>query len=387
MVETHVSLIRSMAGIYLHIPFCKQACHYCDFHFSTNNDLRGDVVRAMAEEIQLQQAYLSGEVVETIYFGGGTPSILTGEEVKFLLKAIRITHDVSSAAEITLEANPEDLSPEKLNDFRSAGITRLSIGIQSFDDDVLKYFNRAHSSETAIRSVEYARAAGFHNVSIDLIYAIPGMSNGTWRRNIEQAIALTPQHISAYTLTIEEKTPFGKWFKQGKLLPVNENVASEQVEILVSLLASSGYRQYEISNFSLPGYESRHNRAYWQGKKYLGIGPSAHSFNQISRQHNVANNHLYVRAVMQGKVPADKETLTKEDQINEYILTTLRTSAGCNLQILKSNFGYDVLALHSRYLEELQNQKLIVLNNSQLTLTQKGRLLADKISSDLFLVE
>jgi len=386
MVETHVSLKQSMAGIYLHIPFCKQACHYCDFHFSTNTDLRTELVRAMAEEIRLQQAYLSGEVVETIYFGGGTPSILTGDEVGFLLKAIRVTQEVSSGAEITLEANPEDVTSEKLTDLRSAGVTRLSIGVQSFDDDVLRYFNRAHSAETATRSVEVARAAGFDNLSIDLIYAVPGMSNHAWQKNIEQAIALRTQHISAYTLTIEEKTAFGKWFKQGKLLPVDEKVAAEQVELLVTLLASSGFRQYEISNFSLPGYESRHNLAYWEGKKYLGIGPSAHSFNHVSRQHNVANNHLYVRAVMGGTVPADKETLSKEDQINEYILTTLRTSAGCDLQMLKSNFGYDVLALHSRYLEELQKQKLIILNNSQLQLTQSGRLLADKISSDLFLV-
>ena len=342
---------------------------------------------AMGEEILLQRDYLAGEMIETIYFGGGTPSILNRGEVQFLMDSILNTHKISPDPEITLEANPDDLTAEKLTAFRSAGINRLSIGIQSFDDDVLKYLNRVHSSETASRSVERARETGFDNLSIDLIYAIPGVSNDAWRKNIEKAVAQRPQHISAYSLTIEEKTAFGNLFKKGKLIPVHEHMAAEQVELLVTLLAASGYAQYEISNFSLPGYESRHNRAYWQGKKYLGIGPSAHSFNQLSRQHNVANNHLYVRAIMEGKLPAAQEILTKEDQINEYILTALRTSAGCNLDLLKSNFGYDVLKLHARYLEELENQNLIVLNDTHLALTQAGKLLADKISSDLFLVE
>lgn len=376
-----------MAGIYLHIPFCKQACHYCDFHFSTNTEIRKELLLAMGEEILLQRNYLAGEIIETIYFGGGTPSILNGAEVRFLLDSILGTHKISPDPEITLEANPDDLTAEKLTVFRSAGINRLSIGIQSFDDDVLRYLNRVHSSQTATRSVERAREAGFENISIDLIYAIPRMTNDAWRKNIEKAVAQRPQHISAYSLTIEEKTAFGNWFKKGKLIPVHERIAAEQAELLVTLLAASGYAQYEISNFSLPGYESRHNRAYWQGKKYLGIGPGAHSFNQLSRQHNVANNNLYVRALMEGKVPAAAEILTKEDQINEYILTALRTSAGCDLHLLKSNFGYDVLKLHARYLEELAKQNLIVLNDTHVTLTQTGKLLADKISSDLFLVE
>ena len=387
MGETHVSLSEVMAGIYLHIPFCKQACHYCDFHFSTNTGIRDELIRAMGEEILLQQNYLSGEIIETIYFGGGTPSILNAGELEYLLQKILGTHKISPGPEITLEANPDDLSIGKLTAFKSAGINRLSIGIQSFDDEVLRYLNRVHSSETATRSVERAREAGFDNLSIDLIYAIPGVTNEAWRKNIEKAVAQKPQHISAYSLTIEEKTAFGNWLKRGELTPVQEHTAAEQVELLVTLLAASGYAQYEISNFSLPGYESRHNRGYWQGKKYLGIGPSAHSFDQDSRQHNVANNHLYVRAIREGKAPAAQEILTKEDQINEYILTALRTSAGCDLDLLKSNFGYDVLTLHGRYLEELKNQNLIVLNDKRLTLTQTGRLLADKISSDLFLVE
>ena len=376
-----------MAGIYLHIPFCKQACHYCDFHFSTNTAIRKELISSMGEEILLQREYLGGETVYSIYFGGGTPSILSAAEIRYLLEKIYNTQPVSADAEITLEANPDDLSQEKLRDFKSVGINRLSIGIQSFDDEILKYFNRSHTAEAAVHSVAAAQANGFDNISVDLIYAVPGLTLESWKRNVEQAISLAPQHISAYTLTIEEKTAFGKWYSKGKLIPVDEQTAAEQVDLLVTTLAKSGYRQYEISNFALPGFESRHNQGYWQGKRYLGIGPSAHSFNERTRQHNVANNHLYVRSLSQEKIPAEEEILKKEDQINEYILTTLRTSSGCDLAQLKSRFGYDVLALHGRYLRELEKQQLILLSGDQLRLTESGKLLADRISSDLFLVE
>jgi oxygen-independent coproporphyrinogen III oxidase len=376
-----------MAGIYLHIPFCKQACHYCDFHFSTNAEIKKDLVRAMGEEIRLQRHYLQGERPQTIYFGGGTPSLLDRDELQFLLRTITETHDVYPSAEITLETNPDDLTVQKLTDLRSLGINRLSIGIQSFDDDILMYLNRIHFADTAIRSVEAARASGFDNISIDLIYAIPGVSLQRWKKNIDQALALHPEHISAYTLTIEEKTAFGKWFATGKLIPVDEALAAEQLELLMSALSSAGYRQYEISNFARPGFESRHNSAYWKGDKYLGIGPSAHSYNQTTRQHNVANNHQYVRSIKEGKIPADKEVLKKGDRINEYILTTLRTDNGCNLSLLKRDFDYDVLTLHGGYLRELQDHHLVSLADGQLKLTEAGRLLADKISSDLFLIE
>ncbi|MDQ2656257.1 MAG: coproporphyrinogen III oxidase, partial [Bacteroidota bacterium] len=235
-------------------------------------------------------------------------------------------------------------------------------------------------------SLHDARAAGFENVSLDLIYAIPGLTTEAWRQNIDRALELGPQHISAYTLTIEEKTAFGKWVAKGKLSPVDESVAAEQMEALVSVLSSRGYRQYEISNFARPGFESRHNTNYWKGGKYLGIGPSAHSYDQSSRQHNVSNNHFYVRALVEKKIPARQEILNLSERINEYILTTLRTDEGCNLDVLKSNFGYDVTALHSGYLLQLQNNNLILLTGNHLRLTNAGRLLADKISSDLFLV-
>lgn len=376
-----------MAGIYLHIPFCKQACHYCDFHFSTNTEIRKELIASMAEEIYLQRGYLEGATLHSIYFGGGTPSILDPTEINYLLQKIYETQPVSSDAEITLEANPDDLNSQKLTDLKAVGINRLSIGIQSFDDKILKYFNRSHNVQAAVSSVELARAAGFGNISIDLIYAIPGLTLEGWQRNIEQAISLKPQHISAYSLTIEEKTAFGKWYTKGSLIPVEEQAAAEQVELLITALAHAGYRQYEISNFAQPGFESRHNQGYWQGKKYLGIGPSAHSFNLKTRQHNVANNHLYVRSLREGKIAAEEEILRAEDQINEYILTTLRTSTGCDLAVLKSRFGYDILALHGGYLSELEKQDLIHLEGHQLRLTEGGRLLADRISSDLFLVE
>ena len=376
-----------MAGIYLHIPFCKQACHYCDFHFSTNTGMRADMVRAMGEEILLQRNYLCGEALQTIYFGGGTPSLLPSSELEYLLGVIYDTHPVRHCPETTLEANPDDLTPEKLKALRSMGINRLSIGIQSFDDRILHYLNRAHVAEAAIRSVEDAQSAGFENISIDLIYAIPGMSSDNWKKNIAQAIALQPQHISAYTLTIEEKTAFGKWLAKGKLQPVDEPLAAEQQEILSDMLTSAGFRQYEISNFARPAFESQHNSGYWKGEKYLGIGPSAHSFDQVSRQHNIGNNHLYVRAIREQKIPSVIEVLKRSDQINEYILTSLRTCEGCNMQTLKHDFNYDLISTHGDYLAELQKRNLVSLQPPRLILTEAGRLLADKISSDLFLVE
>lgn len=376
-----------MAGIYLHIPFCTQACHYCDFHFSTNLGIKNDLIHAMASEISMQHHYLQEEVINTVYFGGGTPSLLNKNELSLLLTSLYKTHHLAPDAEITIETNPDDLSLEKLSDFKSLGINRLSIGIQSFDDAILKYLNRIHQADTAIRAVEMARETGFENISIDLIYAIPGLSNPAWEKNIEKAIALHPEHISAYTLTIEEKTAFGNRMAKGELKPVDETLAAGQLETLMAALKTAGYVQYEISNFALSGFESRHNSSYWKGDRYLGIGPGAHSFNRISRQHNIANNHRYVRSLREKVIPFEIEMLKKEDHINEYILTTLRTEKGCNIEKLKTDFGHDLLQLHDRYLKELVNHKLVIIQDSILKLTEPGRLLADKISSDLFLLK
>jgi oxygen-independent coproporphyrinogen-3 oxidase len=375
-----------MAGIYLHIPFCTQACYYCDFHFSTNTSTKSDLVLAMGEELKLQTDYLESESVNTIYFGGGTPSLLNRKELAYLLNLIHKIHDVHVNAEITLECNPDDLTDEKLADLKAAGVNRLSIGIQSFNDSMLKYLNRLHSADTAVSSFRRAREAGFANISIDLIYAIPGLSTPQWKNELATAVDLAPEHISAYTLTIEKKTAFGSWLAHGKIKPVDEALAAEQFEVLMSELTAAGFEHYEISNFAKPSFVSRHNSSYWGGETYLGIGPSAHSFNTRSRQYNVSNNLRYVRSIKAGTIPFETEVLRNEDRINEYILTTLRTSAGCNVEKLKNDFGYDLLKDHDRYLQQLKDHQLIQIQDHYLTLTKPGKLLADKISSDLFLI-
>ena len=387
MPEMHVSLLLIMAGIYLHVPFCRQACHYCDFHFSTNTESKQEMIECMVKEIVLQRNYLGGEGVKTIYFGGGTPSLLDPRQLDLLLAAIREAHAVSQDAEITVEANPDDLTMTLLQGFRSIGINRLSIGIQSFDDDILRYLNRVHDSRLAIRAVELARATGFENFSIDLMYAIPGLTQEAWKKNLSRALELNAPHISAYTLTIEEKTAFGNWLRKGKLQPVDDELAGEQLETLMTTLSSAGYKQYEISNFARPGFESRHNSSYWKREKYLGVGPGAHSYDRLSRQHNVANNTVYIRSMREERIPFKKEVLKKNDHVNEYILTTLRTDGGCNLSSLKHDFDYDLFDHHRDYLLQLLEHQLVTLQDNSLRLTERGRLVADKISADLFLFE
>jgi oxygen-independent coproporphyrinogen-3 oxidase len=373
-----------MAGVYLHIPFCKQACHYCDFHFSTNLSLRERICQALQQELRLQAHYLGQDQVDTIYFGGGTPSMLTSSELAAILNVIKGNFKVSSSAEITLEANPDDLSKEKLSELFSMGINRLSIGIQSFENEVLLSLNRAHNADQAIQCVTDAKEAGFRNLSLDLIYGIPGQSLDSWKWNIDQALQLQPEHLSTYALTIEEKTVFGKWFKKGTLKGVSEEVAAEQFEAVMDRLTESGYQHYEISNFSKADFHSRHNSNYWKSKNYLGIGPSAHSFDGESRQFNVSNNSIYLNSINQGIIPFEKENLTRENKINEYIFTRIRTMWGCDLAFLKSHFSYDLLAFQGDYIEELKNREFAEVRNNTLSLTRKGKLLADQISSDLF---
>ncbi|MBT1702682.1 radical SAM family heme chaperone HemW [Chryseosolibacter indicus] len=375
-----------MAGIYIHIPFCKQACHYCDFHFSTNTSMRNEMVRSIVQELKLQQQYLDNEPIETIYFGGGTPSLLSNEELFAILDVIYASYHISTQPEITLEANPDDLSKDKLTHLYQVGVNRLSVGVQSFNDEILKFLNRAHDGTTATESIKTARDIGFNNISIDLIYAIPGLDNNEWINNIMLAVALKPQHISSYSLTIEPKTAFGNWLAKGRLTAVEDDLAALHLEILVEQLANHGYEQYEVSNFALSGYYSRHNSSYWKQKKYLGVGPSAHSYNGITRQYNVSNNAFYIKSIKKDIVPFQLEQLSRADHINEYLLTTLRTSWGCSLDYLKSKFEYDLMNHHAPYLSNLLENKLAVLQNNHLTLTKSGKLLADKISSDLFFI-
>lgn len=375
-----------MAGIYIHIPFCKQACHYCDFHFSTNTSLKDEMVKAIARELYVQQAYLAGEPVETIYFGGGTPSLLHADDIDLLLKAVYANFNVANAPEITLEANPDDLSQEKLRLLKHVGINRLSIGIQTFDDTILKFLNRAHDAAAAVESISMARDHGFNNISIDLIYAIPGLTNEQWVTNITKALAFKPEHISSYSLTVEPKTAFGNWHAKGRFTPVEDDISATQFEILIDELAKQNYEQYEVSNFARDGYYSRHNSSYWQQKRYLGVGPSAHSYNGNSRQYNVSNNAHYIKNIQQGTPPFQLEQLTREDHVNEYLLTTLRTSWGCNINYLKTMYNYDILELHPQYISDLLENGFAVLQDNHLTLTRTGKLLADKIASDLFFI-
>lgn len=375
-----------MAGIYLHIPFCKQACYYCDFHFSTNQNTRERIVRAMVHELAMQKGYLKGEEIETIYFGGGTPSILSESELNIILQAIHRNFTICLNPEVTLEANPDDLTKDKLKELRNAGVNRLSIGIQSFNDEILKSLNRVHDSQMAVQCVRDAYSSGFDNISIDLIYAIPGLENTMWKDAIDEALLLRPQHISSYSLTVEEKTVFGRWEARGKFKAVEEDIAAFQLQILVETLDMQGYEQYEVSNFSKAGYQSKHNGNYWKNRNYLGIGPSAHSFNGISRQYNISNNSRYAESIDNDQVPATLEILTREDKVNEYLLTSLRTAWGANLTLLRNDFDLDLENTHEQYLRILKEQKLATIVNDTLVLTKKGFLLADKIASDFFII-
>lgn len=342
------------------------------------------MILAIGRELALQKSYLGAEKIHTIYFGGGTPSMLPAGELESLLEIIHSQFTIDPSAEITLEANPDDLDPGKLKVLLAFGINRLSIGIQTFDDGILKFLNRAHDATLALKSFGDARAAGFKNISIDLIYAIPGQELKAWKKNIAKAIELNPEHISAYSLTIEEKTVFGKWALQKKLIPPDNDVSAGELIALTGLLEDAGYLHYEVSNFSKAGYISRHNSNYWRGEKYLGVGPSAHSYNETCRQHNISNNHLYLRSIQSARVPAIVEVLSREDKINDWILTGLRTSWGTDLGRLRQELGYDLLQVHSRYVNALIEGDLAVVKDDALILTKSGRLLADRIASDLF---
>lgn len=376
-----------MAGIYLHIPFCRQACHYCDFHFSTQLAQKGRLTEALALEAKLQQDYLKGEKVQTIYFGGGTPSLLSQQELDQLLNTLANTFSLATDLEITLEANPDDLTATKLKELKAGGINRLSIGIQSFHEAHLQFMNRAHSAEQASQCVPLAREAGFDNISIDLIYAVPAPDHSIWQQDLQKALELKPEHISSYCLTIEPQTAFGNWLKKGRLKAIDDEYAAEQFEQLLQSLRQAGYEQYEISNFCLPGSYSRHNSSYWQQQTYLGLGPSAHSFNHDSRQFNIRNNSRYLKAIEAGQLPFEKEELSRENMINEYLLTGLRTKWGCSLSYLKEQYGYDLRHEQGRLLEELFRQKLAQLQGDKLILSDSGKLLADGIATQLMTTE
>jgi oxygen-independent coproporphyrinogen-3 oxidase len=375
-----------MAGIYIHIPFCKQACHYCDFHFSTNLQLKLPMLKAIQQELSLQQNYLGGEKVETIYLGGGTPSLLAAQEIAAILTCIQRLFSCEEVMEVTLEANPDDIQIDKLLAWRAIGINRLSIGIQTFDEVLLRYLNRAHDAAQAIASLEMAAQAGFTNLNLDLIYAIAGQSEQMLTRDLTLATQFHPTHISAYCLTIEPNTAFGRWLEKGKLQTVDEEVAAQHFHWVADTLAAQGYEQYEISNFSLPGYQAQHNTSYWKQGHYLGIGPGAHSYNGMSRQHNIAHNQQYIKHIQVGTIPSTVEVLQLQDHVNEYVMTSLRTKWGCDMRYLQEKYNYDLKGQHFTYVEQLVSTQLAYIQQDILFLTQQGKLLADKIAADLFVV-
>ncbi len=374
-----------MAGIYIHIPFCKQACYYCDFHFSTQHGYFSQMLVAMQRELSLQQHYLTKHCITTIYFGGGTPSLCSPKDIYKLLEEVAKYYMLSKHLEITLEANPDDLDFEKLQAFKKIGINRLSIGIQSFQDILLQKMHRAHNAQAAIRCVDDARQAGFDNISIDLIYAIPSQTKTMWADDLQQAFRLLPEHIAAYMLTIEPKTVFAHWQKIGKLPKMPDDLCVQYFEMLTQACKAAGYVHYEISNFCQPRFASQHNSHYWLQTPYLGIGPSAHSYNGSSRQYNVSNNHRYMQSIVQNKIPCTKEILTRQDLINEYILTRLRIIEGCDLLWLQKTYRYNLYQEKGEIIDFFLHKNFITVKNDILCLTHQGKLWADKITADLML--
>jgi oxygen-independent coproporphyrinogen III oxidase len=372
-----------MAGIYIHIPFCKQACHYCDFHFSTSQKYRTEIVEALAREVALQRNYLNGAGIETIYFGGGTPSVLEASEINFLLDTIARYHPVSTHAEITLEANPDDLTREKVQALRQTAVNRFSIGIQSFFDEDLIWMNRAHRGGEAETSVKRVQDAGFENITADLIYGYPLLTATKWESNMTTLFGLNIPHVSAYSLTVEPRTALAAHIKKKQSPPLNDQQSAEQFIRLMDRMQQQGFEHYEISNFSKPGCNSRHNSNYWKGVPYAGIGPSAHSYNGDTRQWNVANNARYLQAINANTLPAEVEELTAENRLNEYIMTSIRTMWGLKLNELdaiQTSASAALLPEAGAFIEK----NWLTQNQQTLTLTTEGKLYADHIAAQLF---
>jgi oxygen-independent coproporphyrinogen-3 oxidase len=372
-----------MAGIYLHIPFCKQKCSYCNFHFSTDLSKKSPVILAISKELELRKNEIS-EPIETIYFGGGTPSLLSLDEINLLLDGIYQNFRVVEKPEITLEANPDDLSEAKISELKSKPINRFSIGIQSFFDEDLRLMNRAHNSKEAIESVKIAQDYGFENITIDLIYGGQTTTDEIWQKNLEIALDLKVPHISSYALTVEPKTILDHQIQSKVLQEIDEDRQERQFQTLVKTLTENGFIHYEISNFGKDGFLSQHNSNYWKGKPYLGVGPSAHSYDGKNRNWNFANNALYLKNLEQNKLANEVEVLNKNDRFNELIMIRLRTIYGLNSQEIQSQFPSE---FYSDFLKEVQihlDNQTIRMENGIYTITEKGKFLADGIAASLF---
>lgn len=373
-----------MSGIYIHIPFCKKACHYCNFHFSTQMDLKPKLIKALLKEIELQKDYLDGDKIQTIYFGGGTPSVLSEKELEEIFSAIHKYHNVSIDAEITLEANPDDLTMATLMVLKNNRVNRLSIGVQSFVDKELDWMNRSHNAIQASQSIQDAQSIGITDISIDLIFGSPVSTYESWRGNILQAIAFNVPHISCYGLTVEPKTALEKMIQLGKMEAPNENAFEEQFFETIEILQSNGYDHYEISNYAKNNKYSQHNTNYWKQKKYLGLGPSAHSFNLNSRQWNIKNNPQYIQNIENGNLPFEIEKLSETDILNEYLMTGLRTMWGCEWSRFEK-LDYKIKNKLQKDLFEWEQQGKILSTNKSFSLTKKGKIISDHIISSLFI--
>jgi len=381
-------------ALYLHIPFCKQACYYCDFHFSTTLNRKDEMIQALVKELQLRKDEFQNIVVETIYFGGGTPSLLASEEIQLLMDTITTNYKVIGNPEITLEANPDDLTSSKILALANSPVNRLSIGVQSFFDEDLKLMNRAHNSKEA-KNCLLETTRYFDNITVDLIYGIPNMTPERWMQNLQKVFGFGINHISSYALTVEPKTALATFIRQGKYPNISEELALEHFNILIAETKKQGFIHYEISNFGMPDYFSKHNTSYWLGKSYLGVGPSAHSFNGKQRSWNVSNNIKYLKAIQNGKLPQEIEGLSKNNRFNELVMTGLRTIWGVSLDKVEQDFGVEYKKQLLKNSEKFIRQgllEIITLNViegkgiEKLKTTQKGKFLVDGIASELFMI-
>lgn len=376
-----------MAGIYLHIPFCKRRCIYCDFFSTTENERKEAYIQALTHELKLRKDYLNGEHIHTIYFGGGTPSQLEKKDFIQLFDTIYKVYPVSPQAEITLEANPDDLTPEYITMLRSLPFNRLSMGIQTFKEDTLRLLHRRHTAAQAQQAYQHCREAGFQNISIDLMYGLPGETLEDWKKDLQTAVHMHPEHISAYHLIYEEGTPLWKLREAHKVEETDEDLSVSLFKELIHTLKANGYEHYEISNFCLPGYHSRHNSSYWTGEKYLGCGPSAHSYDGNSRQWNVSSLSQYIQGIQEEVPDQEKEELDLYTRYNDFIITRLRTAYGIPTNILKETFGNALYNYCMRMASPHLKQELLTYDNHILKLTEKGIFISDGIMSDLLWVD
>lgn len=376
-----------MAGIYLHIPFCKRRCIYCDFYSTTQSEKKTAYVAALCRELDQRKDYLQGERIETIYLGGGTPSQLEDKDFEQIFQTLHRLYNISPKAEITIEANPDDLTDEYVNMLRTFPFNRLSMGIQTFQENILRLLHRRHTAQQAVEAFERCRKAGFTNISIDLMYGLPGETLQTWEADLRQAVSMKPEHISAYHLIYEEGTVLWKLREQHRVEEADEDLSVSLFTQLIHKLKDYGYQHYEISNFCLPGMYSRHNSSYWTGKKYLGCGPSAHSYNGISRQWNVSSLDRYIEQVNNGETYFEVEELDLYTRYNDFVITTIRTMWGMQLDVLKEQFGTKLYNYCLRMAQPHLSQGTLELSNGVLKLTEKGVFISDGIMSDMLWVD